>query len=194
MIPAMRHLAWLVCAALAAPALAQRPSTFRCAHVLAEDGRSWRHDVVVSTMLGVIFDVRPARPGETVDHDFGEAWLIPGLIDLHTHLTLTPYNLRSWDDQVLQDSDGLRLLRAQRYAEQTLLAGWLAVRDLGTEGAGYVDVELVHGLDELVVRGPRVYPTTRAIVQRGRYGPAPGDPSVLLLPRICAPSADSREE
>ncbi|MCB9879237.1 MAG: amidohydrolase family protein [Planctomycetes bacterium] len=157
---------------------AQRPSSWRCAHVLAEDGASWRDDMVVETLLSNIILVRPARRDEVVDRDFGERWLIPGLIDLHTHLLLQPYDLQKWNDQVLLDSDGLRTLRAVRFAERTLWAGFVAIRDLGTEGAGYADVDLVKGMAEGRLRGPRLYPATRAIVQRGRYGPEPNDPSV----------------
>jgi len=172
-----------VCATLAAftavpaPLSAQRPSTWRCKHVLAEDGTSWREDQVVTTLLDTIVSVRPARPDETVDRDFGDAWMIPGLIDLHTHLLLRPYNLMTWDDQVKKESDGLRTLRAAQHARLTLLAGFVAVRDLGTEGAGNADVDLRAAMDEAFVRGPRLYTSTRAIVLRGCYGPDPLDPT-----------------
>ena len=43
---------------------AQRPSSWRCAHVLAEDGASWRDDMVVETLLSNIILVRPARRDE----------------------------------------------------------------------------------------------------------------------------------
>lgn len=164
--------------AVTAAAAAQRPGTWRCRYVLAEDGKSWRENVVVVTMLDRIIAVRPAKAGERVDRDFGDRWLIPGLIDLHTHLLLRPYDERSWNDQVLEDSDGLRTLRGADFAKRTLLRGWIAIRDLGTEGAGYADVDLVRGMAELRFRGPRIYPATRAIVQRGRYGPSPNDPAV----------------
>lgn len=166
----------LISLALAVPA--QRPATWRCAHVLAEDGASWLHDVVVTTILDSVVSVRPAAEVAGVDVDFGEAWMIPGLVDLHTHLLLRPYDERSWDDQVRLDTAELRVLRGAHYAERTLLAGFVAVRDLGTEGAGFADVALRTAIDELVARGPRIYPATRAIVLRGCYGPAPEDPSV----------------
>lgn len=175
----MRRFLGLLLLAPTAAGLAQRPTTWRCAHVLSEDGASWRHDVVVTTLLDRIASVRPARPDEQVDVDFGDAWMVPGLIDLHTHFLLRPYDERSWNDQVLRDPDELRAMRAARYAHDTLLAGWIAVRDLGTEGVGYADVALQQAIAEGVVRGPRVFAATRAIVQRGRYGPEPDDPSVV---------------
>ncbi|MEZ6037218.1 MAG: amidohydrolase family protein [Planctomycetota bacterium] len=177
---AMRFLPHVVAALLVglAPLPAQRAEFWRCKHVLAEDGKSWRDDMVVVTVLDRIVEVRAVRDGDQFSRDFGERWLIPGLIDLHTHLLLQPYDLEKWNDQVRNDSDGLRTLRAVRFAENTLRAGFLAIRDLGTEGAGYADVDLIKGMSEGRLRGPRLYPATRAIVQRGRYGPEPNDPAV----------------
>ncbi len=176
----MRNIATLSFVALlfSTAAIAQRSERWRAAHVLHEDGTTWLEDTVLVTVLGTIQEVRKAEAGESFTQDFGDAWIIPGLIDLHTHLLLRPYNQQSWTDQVLQESDGMRTLRAGVFAKDTLLAGFLAIRDLGTEGAGYADVDIVQALRERVVRGPRVYPATRAIVQRGRYGPEPDDPNV----------------
>jgi imidazolonepropionase-like amidohydrolase len=158
-------------------ATAQRPGTWRCAHLLAEDGKTWRENVIVMTILDSIVSIRP-DDGRDVDRDLGEVWVVPGLIDLHTHLLLRPYRERSWNDQVLEDSAELRALRAAGYARDTLCAGFVAIRDLGTEGAGYADVALVRAMEERAARGPRIYPATRAIVRTGWYGPSPDDPSV----------------
>ena len=51
------------------------------------------------------------------------------------------------------------------------MAGFTTVRDLGTEGAGYADVELKQAIDEGIVPGPRMLVATRAIVATGSYGP-----------------------
>jgi imidazolonepropionase-like amidohydrolase len=69
--------------------------------------------------------------------DFGDATLLPGLIEGHSHLLLHPYNETSWDDQVLKESRALRVARATVHAEKTLLAGFTTVRDLGTEGGRF---------------------------------------------------------
>ena len=68
--------------------------------------------------------------------------LIPGLIEMHSHLLLHPYDETPWDDQVLKEPLELRTLRAVVAAKATLEAGFTTVRDLGTEGAGYADVSL----------------------------------------------------
>ncbi len=102
-------------------------------------------------------------PGET---------LVPGLMDLHSHLLLHPYNEVLWDDQLLKEPAPYRTLRAGRQAEATLMSGFTTLRDLGTEGAGYADVSLKRAIEEGLIPGPRLYVATRAIVATGAYGPA----------------------
>jgi len=100
------------------------------------------------------------------------ATLLPGLIDAHSHLFLHPYDETPWDDQVLRQSEAYRTVRAVRHAAATLRAGFTALRDLGTEGAGYADAALKRAIDEGIVEGPRLLVATRAIVATGSYGPA----------------------
>src|SRR5947199_9931411 len=51
------------------------------------------------------------------------------------------------------------------------MAGFTLVRDLGTEGAGYADVELKQAIEQGIVPGPRMLVSTRAIVATGSYQP-----------------------
>jgi imidazolonepropionase-like amidohydrolase len=97
--------------------------------------------------------------------------LIPGLIEGHSHLFLHPYNETLWDDQVLKEPYGFRMVEAVAHARSTLAAGITTTRDLGTEGAGAGDVELKQAIEKGIVPGPRIVTTTRAIVATGSYGP-----------------------
>src|SRR5271170_2954109 len=106
---------------------------------------------------------RVELPGQT---------LLPGLMDLHSHLFLHPYNITSWDDQVLKEAEAYRTLRAVTHAKATLQAGFTTLRDLGTEGAGYADVAMKRAIDERLIEGPRLFVAGRAIVATGSYGPA----------------------
>ncbi|MBS0584362.1 MAG: amidohydrolase family protein [Proteobacteria bacterium] len=105
--------------------------------------------------------------------DLPDTTLLPGLIDLHAHLFLHPYNETSWNDQVLKEPTAYRTLLAAQHARDTLLAGFTTVRDLGTEGAGYADVSLRRAIDEGLIAGPRTFIATRAIVATASYGPGP---------------------
>jgi imidazolonepropionase-like amidohydrolase len=102
--------------------------------------------------------------------------LIPGLIEMHSHLLLHPYDEAPWDDQVLKEPLELRTIRAVAAAKATLEAGFTTVRDLGTEGAGFADVALRDAIAQGIVPGPRVFAATRALVATGSYGPSGFDP------------------
>lgn len=106
------------------------------------------------------------------------ATLLPGLIEMHAHLLLHPYNETSWDDQVLREPLALRVARATVHARETLRAGFTTVRDLGTEGAGYADVGLQRAIAQGIIPGPRMVVVTRAIVATGSYGPRGFSPDV----------------
>ncbi|KAA0070242.1 amidohydrolase family protein [Rhodanobacter sp. T12-5] len=101
------------------------------------------------------------------------ATLTPGLIDLHSHLFLHPYNETPWNDQVLTEPQDYRTLEAAAHAKSTLMAGFTALRDLGTEGAGFADVSIQRAINEGLIPGPRMFVATRAIVATASYGPGP---------------------
>src|SRR5436305_12822316 len=97
--------------------------------------------------------------------------LLPGLVEGHSHILLHAYNETPWNDQVLHEGLALRVARAVNHLRATLMAGFTTVRDLGTEGAGYADVELKQAVNQGIVPGPRVLASTRAIVATGSYAP-----------------------
>jgi imidazolonepropionase-like amidohydrolase len=105
---------------------------------------------------------RVSLPGKT---------LLPGLMDLHSHILLHPYNETSWDDQVLKEPEAYRVLLAARHVQAQLQSGFTTLRDLGSEGAGYADVSVKRAVEEGVLPGPRLFVATLAIVASSSYGP-----------------------
>src|SRR6266699_2703390 len=97
--------------------------------------------------------------------------LMPGLVEAHSHVLLHPYNETTWNDQVMHEGLALRVARAVNHLRETLQAGFTTVRDLGTEGAAYADVELKQAVQQGIIPGPRVLASTRAIVATGSYAP-----------------------
>ena len=149
----------------------------RGATLLAPEANGWREgDVRVRAgKIEALGREGAAAPGVT-ELDLHGLHLVPGLIDLHTHLLLHPYDETPWDEQVLKESLELRTIRAVVQARATLEAGFTTVRELGTEGAGFADVALRDAIARGLVPGPRVFAATRAIVATGCYGPAGFDP------------------
>ena len=118
--------------------------------------------------VGPAADVAAAGAGVV---DLAGLTLLPGLIEGHSHVLLHPYDETSWNDQVLHESLGVRTARAVNHLRATLMAGFTTIRDLGTEGAAYTDVELKAAVEQGIIPGPRMFVSTRAIVATGSYGP-----------------------
>lgn len=97
--------------------------------------------------------------------------LMPGLVEAHSHVFLHAYKETSWNDQVAHEGLALRVARAVNHLRDELQAGFTTIRDLGTEGAGYSDVELKQAVEQGIVPGPRMLVSTRAIVATSTYGP-----------------------
>jgi imidazolonepropionase-like amidohydrolase len=166
---------------LATPALAQAPTPVLLRPARVFDGVNPRpHEGWVVLVRGERIEAagpaaRVGVPAGARVIDLPGATLLPGLIEGHSHLLLHPYDETSWDDQVLRESEALRVARATVHARETLLAGFTTVRDLGTEGAGYADVGLKQAIERGVIPGPRMLIATRALVATGSYGPRAKD-------------------
>jgi imidazolonepropionase-like amidohydrolase len=110
--------------------------------------------------------------------------LLPGLMDVHSHIFLHPYNEAPWNDQVLKEPVAYRTARAVVHLKNTLAAGFTVLRDLGTEGAGFSDVALKRAVDEGLITRPRLLVCTKAIVATASYGPGPrGFAENVVLPK-----------
>src|SRR5436305_648794 len=168
--------------ALAAPAAAAPPAPplLTGARVLDPSGDHLLDGRDVLIENGRIAAVGAAgtlrAPAGTERIDLAGLTLIPGLIEMHSHLLLHPYDETPWDDQVLKEPLELRTIRAVVAAKATLEAGFTTVRDLGTEGAGFADVSLRDAIAQGMIPGPRVFAATRALVATGSYGPSGFDP------------------
>ncbi len=116
----------------------------------------------------------PAAGIDTTDAkvmDLPGLTLMPGMVEGHSHVLLHPYNETPWNDQVAHEGLALRVARATNHLRDTLMAGFTTIRDLGTEGAAYADVELKQAVNQGIIPGPRMLVVTRAIVATGSYAP-----------------------
>ncbi|HMF79234.1 MAG TPA: amidohydrolase family protein, partial [Bryobacteraceae bacterium] len=158
---------------------AQRPSaqpdtTFVLKPALTFDGEAL-HEGWAVRIKGE--RIEAAGPAASIDAtaakvlDLPGTTLLPGLVDGHSHVLLHAYSETSWNDQVAHEGLALRVARATNHLRVTLMAGFTTIRDLGTEGAAYADVELKQAVEQGIIPGPRMLVSTRAIVATGAYGP-----------------------
>ena len=101
--------------------------------------------------------------------DLGDATLLPGLIDLHTHLTGD--ERVHWEDTLLKSTPPRDALWGARNARITLLAGFTSVRDMGPSWP-YVDVALRDAIDDGAVPGPRMMVAGNYVTSTGGAGDA----------------------
>ena len=109
--------------------------------------------------------------------DLGARTLLPGLIDMHVHLTIDP-TLGGY--QALEYTDNFWTVVGVVNARRTLRAGFTTVRNLGS--AGFDDVALKQAIEAGYIDGPRIVPATFAIGATGGHCDGGGlPPSVTVL-------------
>jgi imidazolonepropionase-like amidohydrolase len=101
--------------------------------------------------------------------DLGTATLLPGLIDLHTHLT-SRMGVH-WEDGLVKTTPGHDALWGAHNARITLEAGFTTVRDMGPTWP-FVDVDLRKAIDEGAVPGPRMLVAGNYVSSTGGAGDA----------------------
>ena len=118
---------------------------------------------------------RLAIPAGAQVVDLGDATILPGFIDAHTHVTD-----ESSDDWNADTISGLRrtvaesTLRAAEFARRVLMAGFTTVRDVGS--GDYIDVGLRNAIATGIAVGPRMLVSVHALGTRGGHCDISGFP------------------
>src|SRR5262249_31667346 len=115
-------------------------------------------------------------PAQTTILNLSNSWVLPGLIDCHTHLTgdVEP----GWENLPVRETVAESSLRGARNALVTLQAGFTTVRDVGAPL--FADVALMRAIDKKWVPGPRMFPSGNAIgITGGHSGWTGFNPGVM---------------
>jgi imidazolonepropionase-like amidohydrolase len=104
--------------------------------------------------------------------------LLPGLIDMHTHLTSDPHYSGY---RRLQFTDNFWTVVGVANAKKTVEAGFTTVRNVGS--ANFDDVAIKQAIEQGIVTGPRIVPATYAIGATGGHCDATELPPSVSVPK-----------
>ena len=112
---------------------------------------------------------RVGRQGDSLPEgaervDLPGVTLVPGLIDMHVHITSSPL-YGGYNSLLFTDSFWPAIGVA--HAKSTLEAGFTTIRNVGSEG--YADVGLKQAIDAGFVPGPRIVPAAYALGATGGH-------------------------
>ncbi|HEY2746941.1 MAG TPA: amidohydrolase family protein [Polyangia bacterium] len=169
----------------ALPARADGVVVLRAARMLDVRAGKLVHDAVVIVDGDKIraAGARLQPPAGSRVIDLGNATLLPGLIDCHSHLMARiPDEPDGYVLNLATKSQAFRALEGAANARATLHAGFTSVRDVESEGSGYADGALRDAIYQGLVEGPRMMVSTRGIAATGAYHPFFVSPDLADFP------------
>ncbi|MEM9573085.1 MAG: amidohydrolase family protein [Pseudomonadota bacterium] len=185
-----------VCALTLAGASAQENTTvIEAGHLLAIPGEGYLRNRSITIEDGKIVNVERGFKSHADDVrviDLRDAFVLPGLIDSHVHLTneFSPTSRL----KMLSDSEVDAALNGASNAYKTLLAGFTTVQDVG--GPNEAVFSLRDAIRTGKVPGPRIRASGRAITPSGGHGDANGfSPALTRVftgPNACNGADDCR--
>ena len=140
----------------------------RCGTLFDGTGGDPVRNAVVVVRDGRIASVGTAVPPGADTLDLGERFVMPGLVDCHSHASIVP----GLGDQLGQLCRGPvpQALAATRNLRQDLAAGTTTMRIMGEEH--FVDVELREAIDAGIITGPRLLIAGRGLAANNGHGRA----------------------
>ena len=154
----------------------------RTAHLLDVERGEWLADrrllVDRDGRIEAVLGADDTAPTDATPLDTGPGWVIPGLIDCHSHLI---GEIQSASATGATASEAEDAMLGVRNARATLAAGFTAVRDVGPFRA-FVDVALRDAIDAGWTPGPRMQCAGAMITCPGGGGDVTGLARDIVIP------------
>ena len=153
----------------AASASASADTYIQAGHLISADTERVQQAMTVVVAGNRIKSIQSGYiKGSTDDTiiDLREYTLLPGLMDMHTHISSQHNGPSSYMERfTLNEAD--YALKGAHYAQKTLLAGFTTIRNLGDS---YNEtVALRNAINKNLAQGPRIYTAAKSIATTGGH-------------------------
>lgn len=142
--------------------------SLHCGHMLDVNTGEMLKNVYIESQNGKFKTIEQFKQ-QKVDVDLSDQYCLPGLIDMHTHLSFE-FSKNSYSDK-FQLNEADYAFRSALYAKRTLKAGFTSVRDLGD--VFNVTIALKKAINKGITQGPRIFTAGKSLATTGGHA----DPS-----------------
>jgi imidazolonepropionase-like amidohydrolase len=132
---------------------------------------------IIDGRIAAVAAQNSAAPAGARRIDLTGMTLLPGLIDMHTHITSDP---RYGGYRGLEFTDNFWTVVGVANARKTVEAGFTTIRNVGS--ANFDDVAIKQGIEQGFVPGPRIVPATYAIGATGGHCDSTEFPPSISVP------------
>jgi len=139
-----------------------------CGGVFDANSGTMQNNKYIETQNGVFSKIENYAE-QKVDIDASTQYCLPGLIDMHTHLS-SEYSKTSYAEK-FQLNEADYAFNSVLYAKKTLKAGFTTVRDLGD--VFNVTIALKKAIKNGTLQGPRIFTAAKSLATTGGHA----DPS-----------------
>jgi imidazolonepropionase-like amidohydrolase len=132
---------------------------------------------IVDGRITAVAAQNSAAPAGVRRVDLTGMTLLPGLIDMHTHITADPHY---GGYRGLEFTDNFWTVVGVANAKKTVEAGFTTIRNVGS--GNFDDVAIKQGIEQGLVPGPRIVPATYAIGATGGHCDSTEFPPSISVP------------
>ena len=183
---ALKRTLIMVLALITSTAAYAQTTLIHCGHLIAIPGQPTQsqmtivvtNDTIDRIVAGYATPAQLNLDADTHTIDLKDKWVVPGLIDCHTHLTGDNHDAAERMRRRLTETEAHSAIDGVANARKTIMAGFTTVRNVGSPGS--VGLALRDRINQGVVPGPRMFVSGPAVSVTGGHG----DPTNSLSPAL----------